>query len=45
MLAGALAGNGMPNFGKWIKPKEADAIRAYIAVQADKLHTAENTAK
>jgi quinohemoprotein ethanol dehydrogenase len=41
VLAGALASQGMPNFAKWIKPEEADAIRAYLAAQAGRLHAAE----
>ena len=36
ILAGGLAGNGMPDFSEWIKPQEADAIRAYLAAQAAK---------
>jgi quinohemoprotein ethanol dehydrogenase len=36
ILAGALAGQGMPDFKKWITPEEADAIRAYVAAQAGK---------
>jgi mono/diheme cytochrome c family protein len=37
VLAGALAGQGMPDFSKWISPEDADAIRAYIAAQAEKM--------
>jgi hypothetical protein len=36
VVAGALASQGMPDFSRWITPREADAIRAYIAVQAAK---------
>lgn len=34
VLAGGLARNGMPDFSRWIKPEEADAIRAYLAARA-----------
>ena len=45
LLAGALANRGMPDFGKWIKPEEADSIRAYLAAQGGKLYAAERKAK
>jgi len=45
VLAGALASQGMPNFGKWIRPGEADAIRAYLTAQAGKLYAAEQARK
>jgi hypothetical protein len=35
----------MPDFSKWIKPAEADAIRAYIAGKANTLYAAEQKAK
>ncbi|MHB1207569.1 MAG: c-type cytochrome, partial [Rhodospirillaceae bacterium] len=45
VLQGALLPNGMPEFGKLIKPEEAEALRAYLAAQAEKLYVAENKAK
>ncbi len=45
VLAGGLAGNGMPDFSKWITPGEADTIRAYLAAQAARLHDAERQPK
>ncbi|MEI9852660.1 MAG: c-type cytochrome [Sphingomonas sp.] len=45
VLAGGLAGNGMPDFTKWIKPGQADTIRAYIATQAAKARAAEGRAR
>ena len=37
VLEGALVSNGMPNFGKEISPKEAEAIRAYLIKRANDL--------
>jgi quinohemoprotein ethanol dehydrogenase len=45
VLAGGRAENGMPDFSKWIKPAEVDAIRAYIAGQAGKLYASEQKPK
>jgi hypothetical protein len=35
----------MPDFRKWIKPDEAEALRAYLAAQAGKLYAAEQKPK
>ncbi len=44
VLMGGRADLGMPNFSKWIKPDEAEAIRAYINAQAGKLYASEHGA-
>jgi mono/diheme cytochrome c family protein len=38
VVHGGRADLGMPDFSKWIKPDEAEAIRAYLAAQAKKAY-------
>jgi mono/diheme cytochrome c family protein len=45
VLAGGRAENGMPDFSKWIKPDEVEAIRAYLAAQAKKAYDADKQKK
>jgi mono/diheme cytochrome c family protein len=45
VVHGARADLGMPDFRKWIKPDEAEALRAYLAAQAGKLYAAEQKPK
>jgi mono/diheme cytochrome c family protein len=45
VLTGGRADLGMPDFTKWIKPDEAEAIRAYLGAQAHKLYASEHGAK
>jgi quinohemoprotein ethanol dehydrogenase len=41
VIGGALAPNGMVSFAKWIKPEDAEDIRAYVASEAKQLEAAE----
>jgi hypothetical protein len=45
VLTGGRAELGMPDFTKWIKPDEAEAIRAYLAARAATLYASEHHAK
>lgn len=44
VIDGILTQNGMVSFSKWIKPQDAEAIRAYIASEAVTLKSEENKA-
>lgn len=44
VIDGVLTSNGMVSFAKWIKPQDAEAIRAYIASEARALKEKENSA-
>jgi quinohemoprotein ethanol dehydrogenase len=39
---GARAANGMPDFTQWVGDSEAEAIRAYVAEEAETLYAEEN---
>ena len=41
VVDGELAPLGMPRFGKYVSPEDAELIRAYIARQALMVHEAE----
>jgi quinohemoprotein ethanol dehydrogenase len=45
VVHGGRAELGMPDFSKWIKPDEAEAIRAYLATQAKKAYDADKEKK
>jgi len=41
VIDGALSSNGMASFAKWLKPEDAEAVRAYVAAEATKLKATE----
>jgi PQQ-dependent dehydrogenase (methanol/ethanol family) len=45
VVHGGRAELGMPDFSKWIKPDEVEAIRAYLAAQAKKAYDADKQKK
>jgi len=44
VVDGDLAPMGMPNFGRYVSPQDAERIRAYVAKQAAMLYAQEETA-
>jgi quinohemoprotein ethanol dehydrogenase len=44
VLAGSRKTMGMPDFSPWLKPDDADAIRAFVVTQARKLYDQEQAA-